>query len=161
MAGTDNLTHEQLVPVHNEMFIQITKRLEDLEESDYSNASDLSSIKTSIEFIHQRLDKREEQTAAILELGYSVRSMVDEVKILSEKMEKIATSLGDHEVRISGIEKEDIKDEIQFIKDELILIKNRPANTIMKYVDVILKGGLLAAFLGFLYWLTGGKIGGN
>ena len=161
MAGTDNLTHEQLMPVHNEMFLQITKRLEDLEESDYSNASDLSSIKTSIEFIHQRLDKREEQTAAILELGYSVRSMVDEVKILSEKMEKIATSLGDHEVRISGIEKEDIKDEIQFIKDELILIKNRPANTIMKYVDVILKGGLLAAFLGFLYWLTGGKIGGN
>lgn len=161
MGGTDNLTHEQLFPVHNEMFVQITKRLEDLEESDYSNASDLSSIKTSIDFIHKRLDQREAQTEAILELGYSVRSMVDEVKILSEKMEKFAIVSVDHENRLSGIEKEDLRDELQFIKDELILIKNRPANTIMKYVDAIFKGGLLAVFLGFLYWLTGGKIGGN
>lgn len=157
----NEIDHNSLVPLHNEAFIRIDKRLEDLEESDYDHATALSGILTSIDFIHKRLDQRETQTDAILQLGYSVQNMVTEVAKLSDKMEKFATSLGDHENRIVGIEKDDLKDELKLIKDELLLIKNRPANVLMSYLDYVLKGGFVVAFLSYLYWLSGGRIGGN
>lgn len=147
--------------MHNEAFVRIDKRLEDLEESDYDHASVITGINTSIEFIHKRLDQREAQTDAILQLGYSVQSMVTEVAKLSDKMEKFASSLGDHENRIIGIEKDDLKDELKIIKDELLIIKNRPANMIASYVEYTLKATIVVAFLSYLFWISGGRIGGN
>lgn len=157
----DNLTHEQIMPVHNEEFKRINVRLEDLEELSEKSIGEISAMSRDISWIRDQIIASAEQTKAIYQLGSSVEHMTSEIGKLSIQVEKVVTSVGDHENRISGIEKENYEDELALIKDEISLIKNRPANVVLQYLDYILKGGILIAFLSFLWYISGGRIGGN
>lgn len=154
------LTHEQLMPVHNEEFKRINKRVYDLEELSERGIGEVSAIKTDLDWIKQQIIASKEQTEAIIKLGSSVEHMTIEIGKLSVQVEKVVSSIGDHENRISGIEKENFEGELKFIKDELVIIKNRPATTALQYVDYIFKAGVVAAFLSFLWYISGGRIGG-
>jgi predicted RNase H-like nuclease (RuvC/YqgF family) len=107
-------------------FNRIDKRLEILEDESKEQSSDISSIKTSLDFVHTRLDAREEQTKAIIHLASSVEHM-------SKEVNEVVKIVKEHSVEINNL-------------------KNKPGSTALTYLDHafkvllgILLGGLATA----------------
>lgn len=161
------LTHDQLIPVHEAEFKRINKRIEDLEDLGERSIEAVSKISKSIDFIHERLDKREAQTDAIIKLGTSVEHMVHEVKELSVQVREVVLQMSDHEHRISDFEKSTLKEDIKSIEDKLttfdralVTLENASAKKVASYVDYGFKAVVAVLALGLLYLVSGGNLGG-
>ena len=161
------LTHEQAFPLHDAEFKRINSRIKDLEDLGEKSIEIISKMEKSIEFIHERLDKREAQTDAIIKLGMSVEHMVTEVKELSTQVKEVVLQMADHEHRISDFEKSTINEDIKALRTDygtLVKVveelKNAPAKKIAQYVDHGFKAIIVAIFLGMLFLISGGRLGG-
>ena len=165
--GLNVLTHEQAFPLHDAEFKRINSRIKDLEDLGEKSIEIVSKMEKSIEFIHSRLDQRETQTDAIIKLGASVEHMVTEVKELSVQVKEVVKQMSDHEHRISDFEKSTIKDDIKAIDDKVgtvmktvIELQNAPAKKIAQMVEHGFKAVIVVLFLGMLYLISDGRLGG-
>lgn len=158
--GLEVLTHEQAFPLHDAEFKRINKRVNDLEDLGEKSIEIVSKMEKSIEFIHQRLDQREAQTEAIIKLGTSVEHMVAEVRELSGQVKEVVLQMADHEHRISDFEKSTLKEDIKEINKKLTVLENAAAKKIASYVDHGFKAVIVVIFLGMLYFISNGRLGG-
>lgn len=154
------MTHETLVPVHEAEFKRINVRICDLEELGEKSIEKVAKLEQILIHHTERINATEEQTRAIFALGTSVEHMVEEVKGLSAKVEKLVSSLSDHEHRIDGIEKTNYTIEIKNINDKLIELERKPEKKLMQYFDAGIKTAFVAIMMFLLYLLTDGKVGG-
>lgn len=154
------MTHETLVPVHEAEFKRINVRICDLEELGEKSIEKVAKLEQILIHHTERINATEEQTRAIFALGNSVEHMVEEVKGLSAKVEKLVSSLSDHEHRIDGIEKTNYTIEIKSINDKLIELERKPEKKLMQYFDAGIKTAFVAVMMFLLYLLTDGKVGG-
>lgn len=154
------MTHETLVPVHEAEFKRINVRICDLEELGEKSIEKVAKLEQILIHHTERINATEEQTRAIFALGTSVEHMVEEVKGLSAKVEKLVSSLSDHEHRIDGIEKTNYTIEIKNINDKLIELERKPEKKLMQYFDAGIKTAFVAVMMFLLYLLTDGKVGG-
>lgn len=165
------LTHDQAYPVHHAEFQRINSRLKAGEEINDDYIKFKAGVEKSFEFIRERLDARQAQTDAIIILGKSVEHMADEIKEVSGSVKEMLKSTTDHEYRLADIEKndlreelrelkEEIKSDIKDIKDKLVIIEYKPDRKLAEYFDYAFKTIVSVAVLAFLFYLTGGKLGG-
>lgn len=154
------MTHETLIPVHEAEFKRINVRICDLEELGEKSIEKVAKLEQILIHHTERINATEEQTRAIFALGTSVEHMVEEVKGLSAKVEKLVSSLSDHEHRIDGIEKTNYTIEIKNINDKLIELERKPEKKLMQYFDAGIKTAFVAIMMFLLYLLTDGKVGG-
>lgn len=165
--GLNVLTHEQAFPLHDAEFKRINSRIKDLEDLGEKSIEIVSKMEKSIEFIHSRLDQRETQTDAIIKLGSSVEHMVTEVKELSVQVKEVVLQMADHNHRISDLEKSTIKDDIKAIDTKVDAalkavteLQNAPAKKIAQMVEHGFKAVIVVLFLGILYLISDGRLGG-
>ena len=156
----DGFTHESLVPVHESEFKRINVRVNDLEDLGEKSIEKMAKFEQILLHHTDRINATEEQTRAIFALGTSVEHMVEEVKGLSAKVEKLVSSLSDHEHRIDGIEKINYTVEIDNIKKSLIDLERRPEKKLMQYFDAGIKTAFVAIMMFLVYLFTNGKVGG-
>lgn len=154
------MTHESLVPVHEAEFKRINIRINDLEDLGEKSIEKMAKLEQVLIHHTERINATEEQTRAIFALGTSVEHMVQEVKVLSDKVEKLVSSLSDHEHRIDGIEKTNYTIEIKNINDKLLELDRKPEKKLMQYFDAGIKTAFVAIIMFLIYILTDGKLGG-
>jgi chromosome segregation ATPase len=151
---------EGLQMVHGEEFKRINKRVYDIEETLETGIAEISSIKTSIEFIHKRLDNREAQTEAIIKLSSSVEHMVSQVKELSVDMKEVIKLVSDHDMKIHGIESSNYSDKITDLHNKFNDLEKAKYTKINGYIDSVFKAIFVAIALYLLFIFSNGQIGG-
>lgn len=153
------MDHTSLITTHEAEFNRMNARLKDLEELGEKSIDKIARIETVLVSHTETIKDQQEQTRAIFALGTSVEHMVTEVKELSNKVEKVVSSISDHEHRIDGIEKVNYSVEIASLKEMIREIDIKPAKKVMGYVDAVTRSVVIAVGLYLLWLITDGRIG--
>jgi len=174
----DNMTHDQIIPAHNQEFKRLNKRMD--EEEDFTKKMiDLTSKQQSaIERLQDDVRSSKKQTEAIYRLGASVEHMVIGISDLSVQVKDMVGVTSNHEYRLTDIEKNTMSEDLKASKHEAALLinevkddveanlraiselRNAPAKKIASYVDHGFKAVLVVVLLTALYLLSNGVIGG-
>lgn len=144
------------VEVHNAEFLRINDRLKAHDQLLQSFIASDASHSSSLARIHEKLDEWKEQTAAITDLGYSMRMMVQQLEVTQENISKIIDEQQKQNLKIHDIENSKYNEKFErmerrFEAQDLIIesLKNKPGVVLTKYLEKVFSY-LLIGFVGVI-----------